>query len=315
MSDARNSVQIWSEIFDGDISDLFDLQDQITGRIANSIGRQVFVAAARDEARGIGSRSWDLVMRGIAADSRPQSLESLRQQEDFFSGAAQLDPENSDAWAWLARAIVLQSTQLHAPTPCREDVLRRATEAAEKAIATGPANARAHLAMSYLHFLRGDFESVLLAAESAITLNRNLANAHNMRASSLVKLGKGGEAITSAELALRLDPRSPQIDIFRTTMGLARLLQGDIDEAVQCFSRARVANPRLARAHAGAAIAFATRGDVSAAQLAAADLLALAPGYRLSQTPDASLPNSPSRYRQFYEEVLRPGALLAGVPV
>jgi hypothetical protein len=41
----------------------------------------------------------------------------------------------------------------------------------------------------------------------------------------------------------------------------------------------------------------------------------LAPEYRLSQTVDACLPNSPPRYRQFYDEVLLPGALSAGVPV
>lgn len=44
-------------------------------------------------------------------------------------------------------------------------------------------------------------------------------------------------------------------------------------------------------------------------------VLRLAPDYRLSQTVEACLPCSPPRYRQFYEEVLQPGALLGGVPV
>ena len=156
LSDARNSVQIWSEIFDGeDISDLFDLQDQITGRIANSIGRQVFVAAARDEARGIGSKSWNLVMRGIAADSRPQSLESLRQQEDFFSGAAHSIRRIATRGPGLPghRASVNATSRPHS-------VQRGCAAARHRGGRKGDSHRAcqraAHLAMSYLHFLRGD---------------------------------------------------------------------------------------------------------------------------------------------------------------
>src|SRR5882757_8786054 len=314
--DGRSGVQIWSEIFDGDSADPFALQDRITGRIAISTGREIFVAAARDgEMRNIDPRSWDLVMRGIAADSKPQSLECLQQQEHFFAHAAQLDPKNSVAQAWLARAILLQSAQVHAPASLKQDALTRGAAAAERAVALDPSNARAHLAMSYLYYLRRDFERSLLASERAIAHDRNLAMAYNMLSASLSHLGRGREAVLASETALRLDPVGPQFDVFRTTMGLARLLLGQIDDAIACFSRAREANPKLARVHLGAAIALAARGDVPGAQLAAADLLRLAPEYRLSQTVDACLPNSPPRYRQFYDEVLLPGALSAGVPV
>ena len=54
MVDGSNGLQIWSEIFDGDSSNLFALQDRITGCTANSIGREIFVTMARDgEARNI----------------------------------------------------------------------------------------------------------------------------------------------------------------------------------------------------------------------------------------------------------------------
>lgn len=255
------------------------------------------------------------VMRGIVADNKPHTLEGLQLQEHLFARAVQLDPKNSDALARLARAILIQSSQAYVPAQFKEDALKRGAEAAEKALALDPGNPRAHLAMTYLHVLRGDFERGVLASERAIALDRNLAMAHNMLATSLLHLGKGSEAIPEAETAVRLDPIGPQIDVFRTTMGLVRLLLGQIDEAIDCFTRSRAGNPKLARAHAGAAIALAIKGDVPGAQVAAADLLRLAPDFRLSQTIDACLPTSPPRYRQFFEEVLRPGAVLAGVPV
>jgi adenylate cyclase len=101
-------MQIWSDLFDGDVADLFALQNLITGRIANSMGREIFVAAARDGvSRDISPKSSDLVMRGIAADNRPQSLQTLQEQEALFARAAELDPENAEALARLSRAITL----------------------------------------------------------------------------------------------------------------------------------------------------------------------------------------------------------------
>ncbi|MBC7780431.1 MAG: winged helix-turn-helix domain-containing protein [Proteobacteria bacterium] len=314
--DGQTGMQAWSELFDGDAADLLELQDQITGCLANAIGREIFVAAARDgEARRIDPRCCDLVMRGIAADNRPQSLESLREQEALFARAAEFDPKHGEAHARLARAILLQVTQGHAPSVLEEETLARGVRAAERAVALDPANARAHCAMGLLHVLRGDFERSVVANETAIALDRNFALAHNNLGNSLVHLGKGREALPATQTALRLDPRGPQIGAFWTTQGFARMLLGELDEAIACFSRGRAANPKLPRAQVGAAISLALSGDASAAQRAADDLLKLIPHYRLSKTMDGCLPNSPLQYRRFYEEVLCPGALLAGVPV
>jgi TolB-like protein len=297
--EGHSGAQLWSETFDGDNRDIFGLQDRITGRIAISIGREIFIAAARDgKARNIDPKAADLIMRGIAVDNRPQTLEVLREQERLFAQALKLEPHNADALARLARAILLQSAQSHAPAPFKHEALERGGEAAEKAVELDPNNARAHLAMSYLHVLRRDFERCIASAERAIALDCNLAMAHNMLATSHIHLGRGYDGYVAARAALRLDPVGPQFDVFSTS-----------------FSRARAANPRLARAHAGAAIALAARGDLAAAHLAAADLVRSAPSYRLSESIDASLPSSTPSYRQFYEEVLRPGAERAGVPV
>lgn len=316
LADGRSGMQVWSELFDGDASDLFSLQDLITGRIANSIGREIFVAAARDgEARNIDPKSSDLVMRGIAADNRPQSLESLQEQELLFARAAALDPKNCEALARLSRAITLQVTQAHASPLQKRDALTRGAASAQKALALDPGNARAHYAEGLVHVLRGDFEKSALANEAAIALDRNFALAHNNLGNSLVHLGRGREALAAAETALQLDPRGPQHGASWTVAGFARLLLKDFSEAVICFTRARAANPRLPRAHVGAAISLALTGDHAAARLATRELLSLFPHYRLSQTIDACLPTSVPLYKQFYTDILKPAADAAGLPV
>ncbi len=74
-------------------------------------------------------------------------------------------------------------------------------------------------------------------------------------------------------------------------------------------------NPKLPRAHVGAAVSLALIGDVPAARRAADDLLRLVRDHRLSRTMDASLPSSPPQYQAFYAGVLRSGAVLAEVPI
>jgi len=314
--DGRTAAQIWSERFDGNASDLFALQDQITGRIVNSIGREIFVAAARDrEARKINQDPNDLVIRGIVADNEPQCLQSLQQQEQFFGQAVLLDPNNGDARARMARAILLQGTQNHVSAQSKEDRLRLGAEAAEKAVAVNRNNARAHLAMGLLHMLRGDFALAVIANERAIALDRTLPHPYGNLGSSLTHLGLADKAIPFLEQSLRLDPLGPQNCAFLTGMGLARLVLGQPEAAVEWFLQARASNPKLARAHAGLAIALASKGDVAAARLAAAGLLRLAPDFRLSETIDAPFASSPSRYRQLYEEVMVPAAKTARVPL
>lgn len=314
--DGRNGMQVWSELFDGDATDLFVLQDRITGRIANSLGREIFVAAARDGfARNVDLSSLDLVMRGIVADNKPQSLQSLKEQETLFARAATLDPNNSEALARLSRAIVIQVAQAHTSAAAKSEALERGAKAAEKAVRLVPGNPRSHYAMGLVHVLRGDFERSALANEAAIALDRNFSLAHNNLGNSLVHLGQGQEALHAVETALRLDPRGPQTGSCWTVMGFARLLRGEVGEALKCFSRARTANPQLPRAHAGAAIALATSGDENGARAARGDLLALVPDYRLSQTIDACSQKSPREYKNFYDKILRPGAQRAGLPV
>ena len=314
--EGASGIQIWSERMDGHSSDLFALQDQITGRVANSIGRKINHVAARDaEMRKADPVATDVLMRGIAIADWPQSLDNLQQQELLFGHAVHLDPGSSEAHARLARAILLQLIQVHASLPMqiKEEKLRQGAVAAETAVELDPNNARAHLASGLLHMARGEFAEAVLANETAIALDRNLALAHSNLGNSLVHLGKAREALPPLMEAIRLDPLGPQISAIQCAMGLARMFLADSQAAAEWYSRARASNPRLPRAHAGLAIALAILGDIPAARRSAADLQRLVPDYRISGTIDAPRASSPLRYRQFYEEVLCPAAKVAGV--
>ncbi len=310
-------MQIWSERFDGNSSDLFALQDQITGRIANSIGAGSTTSPrARRDARA-DPNAIDLLMRGIAIADWPQSLDNLQQQELLFGQAVLLDPDSSEAHARLARAILLQLIQVHASMPMqtKADKLRQGAQAAETAIALDQNNARAHLASGLLHMARGEFAEAVLANETAIALDRNLALAHSNLGNSLIHLGQAREALLALAEAIRLDPHGPQIAATQSAMGLARMFLGEFQAAMEWYSRARSSNAKLARAHAGLAIALALTGEIERAARRSTGPSAFVSGLSHLWDDRRSVCIIAISVPAFYEHVLGPAAKAAGVPV
>jgi adenylate cyclase len=316
--DSHTSSHVWSERFDGDSSDLFGLQDQITGRIANSIDREITVAALRDsEARRMAPDAVDCLMRGIAASYSPQSLQSVQQQEAFFQQATALDPSNSEALARLAWSILLQELPLQhsSSTEVSQDRVREAADAAWTGLMHDPDNARAHLALALVHRLHGDPKGMALESETAVALDRNLANAYTSLAMALIWLGRPRESLPAVEQAMRLDPRSPQFGVFLSVLGRAQLLLGSPEAAADCFARAQLLPSSLPNVHAGAAMAHVLLGDLDAARAAARRALDLAPGFRMSHSAYAPLAQSPDLYRKLYSEVILPAAQQATLPI
>jgi adenylate cyclase len=316
--DSQTGSHLWSELFDGDTADLFGLQDQITGRIANSIDREITVAALRDiEARRMAPGAVDSLMRGIAASYEPQSLQSVQRQEAFFRQAVALDHNNSEALARLAWSILMQELPLQHSnsTEVHEDRVREAAEAARTGLALDPDNARAHLAMAVVHRLHGDPRGMALESETAIALDRNLANAHTSLAMALILLGRPSESLPAVEQAMRLDPRSPGFGVFLSVMGRAQLLLGNAEAAADCFAKAQLLPSSLPNVLAGTAIAHVLLGDLDAARATAKRTLDLAPGFRMSLSAYAPLEQSPDSYRRLYGTIILPAAKQADLPM
>jgi len=316
--DAGTGAQLWSDRFDGDATELFALQDQITGRIANSIGRQFIVMAARNaERRNTNPRAADLLVRGIALADKPQSVENLLEQETLFRGALALDPNNSNAWARLGRSILLQllSGFGSALMPEQKDEkLREGRKAVEKALALDPYSAHAHLAEANLYRALGKNAEAARANEAAIALDRNLAHAHGNLGIALIHLGEPEKAILCIEQAMRLDPRGSSIANQQLNMGRALFLQRHTDLAIDWLLKARTSNPKLPRPYACLAAAYAMKGDVAAARLALESLLHVAPNFKISDAFDQPRPFSPEAYCKLYDEVFLPAARRAGIP-
>ena len=138
--DAQSGGHLWAERFDRERSDLFQVQDEISRRVAYSLTRQLNKAELERGQRERSSNpdSVDLVLRAKASELGGSHPDKQAAQLKLCEQAVQLDSRNADAWAGIATikasAVVIGWSQ----TPSED--LRSAMTASEQALAINPHN-------------------------------------------------------------------------------------------------------------------------------------------------------------------------------
>jgi TolB-like protein/class 3 adenylate cyclase/thioredoxin-like negative regulator of GroEL len=317
LADTSSGGQLWAETFDGDRSDLFALQDQITSRIANSIGREIVVSGAREsEAHKTDPKAGDLLLRATALTTKTPTLENLQQQEKLFRQVLLLDPNSVDAMVRLAVCLIYQRRRfINVLGPeVAEEKNKESYGLALKAKDLDPANALTYEALGSYFLTRGDLVQAIAAFQKGMALNRNYNPFYNGLALANLISGEPKKAMGYAEQALSLDPRGPQISVSMTFLGVAHLFLGRADLAVEWIEKARAENPKTPNIIYNLAVAYAKKGDLANAKATAAELFQIAPNFRLSNGAFYPSPSSPEAYKKLWREVYLPAAKKAGLP-
>jgi len=266
--DAATDAHLWAERFNGDVSDLFALQDEITGRIAFALNLELIGAEA---ARPTDNPdALDYILRGRAAYARPHSRGSHAEAISFYERALALDPGSVGAKGLLATALADRVNT--GTTGSGAADIARAETLIVQALAASPRNPLAHFAKGVVLRVRGRPEEAIPEFETVLAWNRNETRALFHLGWCKLMTGSIDEVIPLAELVIRLSPRDPYIANRYSRLGLVHLLQSHTDDAVLWFDRARSANPALPSVHANLASAVALKGETerAAAELAEA---------------------------------------------
>jgi adenylate cyclase len=266
--DAETDAHLWAERFDGDTSDLFALQDEITSRIANTLGVELIAAEVARPTENPDALEY--ILRGRAACHKPESRESIAEAIGWFEHALELDPHAPEAQIRLANVFI--SRPLYAISDSAAVDLARADGLVDQALAVSPRNALAHVVKGQV--LRGQCrpEEAVSEYETALALDHNSVGALNGLAWCNLYAGLPDEAISFAEKAISLSPRDPGIGDQYFIIGTARLLQSRFDEAITWLEKARNARPSLPVARSRLVAAYALKGvpERAAAELAEA---------------------------------------------
>ena len=110
LADTLTQAQLWSDDFDGTQSDLFALQDMVTTRIRNSIGREMLLIAARDsETRKSEPQVIDMLLRARALNLKPNSPKRNAEVRALCRQALQMEAQNARAMMCLASSLTVEA--------------------------------------------------------------------------------------------------------------------------------------------------------------------------------------------------------------
>jgi adenylate cyclase len=171
--DAGSDAHLWAERFDGDTSDMFALQDEITARIGDTLNLELTAAeAARPSER---PDALDYILPGRTARLKPTSLDVHVEEVNFYEHALALDPQSVETQSRLAGALV--GRVLNQMTNSAMADLQRAEALVDQALAANPRSGLGHQVKGDVLRAQNRWTQAILEYETALALDRNLLRA------------------------------------------------------------------------------------------------------------------------------------------
>jgi tetratricopeptide (TPR) repeat protein len=310
--DAETGNHLWADRFDKPVADLFDMQDEIVSRLANTLNAELISAEARRAGRSLHPDAMDLIFQGRAWFNKGLAPDHLAQARCFFEQASARDPGNVEAMFGLARVDVAAGAAYM--TDDWSARFAAAETTITKTLSLAPNHASAHALLGAVHVYTKRAAQGITECEQALALDRNLARAHATIGHAKLLLGRGAETEAHINEALRLSPRDVLAHRWFLSIGTAKRQLNAEAEAVVWQRRSLDANRNYSLAHFLLAATLARLGELDEARAEVQAGLALDPSFTIRRFRDAS--NAHSDNPTFLAERDRAieGMRLAGVP-
>jgi adenylate cyclase len=276
--DAETGHHVWADKFDRTLDDIFEVQDEITRKIATILAPEMAIAERKRAGlkRPEDLTAWDLHLRGMA-ELQKETCEGNAAARALFERAVERESGYGEAWAGLAH------THLRDIGGCctgsRERSLAAAFEAARRAVELDEGSALAHFILSGAYVWREDLETGLAELERALELNPYHAHAQMALGNRLDLVGRAEEGVAQMERSLDLNPRDPVRFGYMASLARAHLAKGEPETAETWMRKALLLRPEDPDLHFRHAVCLAHLDRVEEARAALAEAERLRPGY------------------------------------
>ena len=265
--DALSGEHVWADSYDGDIEDVFALQDELSGMIAASLVVDLNRAEAeRAQQRGTGNlEAWSLYQLGLQqADS--YTREGFAAARELFTLAAERDPQFATAMA--QRVFVNLWEVVLGWTDEPVESIAAALELARHAASLDPRDPAAQAALGWAYVMSGEIENGLDAARRAVELNPSMPEAWGFLADIEGLLEDAEGSIATGLRSQRLNPLGAISSIVYDNLSQAYWQLGDYEAGLHAARRLLAELPDYYLGHVDVAMNAVPLGRLDEARAA-----------------------------------------------
>ena len=302
--DAATSNHIWADRYDGDLTDVFALQDEITEKVVAAIEPKLL------EAEGIRSQNrssddlgaWDMVIQANSLFWRLTKAET-EAAIDVLRRAVERYPNYGPAHSILAFVLLISG---YLGWTALEQQLPEAARLAARAAQLDDSDPWAHLALGFVAFVRRQTNVAAAEFRHALELNPNFAAAHGYLGWTLAFDGQSDEATRHLEEAIRMSPHDPQNAVFNTGLAVVHYLEGRYANAVEYSSKTMQQRSAFTAGHRIHVASLAQNGQIDDAREALARLKEMHPDLSISWI-EKNVPYTSVQLAKFVEGMRKAG--------
>jgi tetratricopeptide (TPR) repeat protein len=268
---AADGTHLWSQTYDRNLSDIFKVQSEIAGTVAQALKATLNSAGEGMQRKEISAEAYNLLLEGNFLSGRRNKADSNRAIE-FYKRAVEIDPNYALAWTKMAREYASQAAWGWIPGSQGmegiEKALEKGRELAQHALRLNPDLPEAHRTLGGVY---DQFDWDWSAARAQYQRARELEPDDLRSADDLAWLNGGmyGRLHQDIEIERQMIERDPLDTSARSWLGWLLFLAGRYEEAVTAARQAVLLNPSYAGANTSMAYALLYLGRLDEALAAA----------------------------------------------
>jgi adenylate cyclase len=233
---------LWAERYDRQLTDIFDVQDEVTQQIVGAL--KINLSKADEKKLAVtGTRNveaHDCFLRGREVfNTTKMSKDGIIQASGWFRRAIEIDPGYAAGYGGLAQTYLLDHQNHWGGDP--KEALKLGRHFADEALARDRNDPFLRCVGALTAMFEKDYERWRRETDAALVLNPNFPLALNLRGAIHFAAGEPLKAIPLIEQAIRLDPEFRQH--YLHFLGMAYYLDGQYDKAVTMFRERIELNP------------------------------------------------------------------------
>ena len=234
--DAKTGHHQWAERYDGNMRDVFAIQDEIASKIMKTLQVKLRVGPDPGETRG-GSKNAEAYLKSVEANQQLLRCtgEGWAQAQRLFEEVIALEPDFSRGYSGLALCYAIEANSRGRGSAFYNEQRARAIDLAQKALSLNETDPINHAVLAYTFVLTKQHDKAVVHAERALALEANSFLALGFSGCALMYSCRGKEALAVFEKAERLNPSYPFMPIY---LSWVYLLLGRYEEAFEQAQKA-----------------------------------------------------------------------------